>query len=121
DPVIGPSSCDDAAAVGVADENRRATHTPQRAENGVDVGLGCIEAVLGGDRLVALRLERGDQLVETRSVGPDPMGEDNARLRLYGHDLSSSVKNGDAPVRSTAQSPPGVLSWHRMNLRFHNG
>src|SRR5258708_29516692 len=53
----------------------------------IDISLERIEAVLAGHHLVALRLKRGNHLVETRPVGPDAVDEHDARFGLLGHCL----------------------------------
>ena len=42
-----------------------------------------VEAVLGGDHFVSLRLESWDQLAERRSIGPYPVDEYNALFGLF--------------------------------------
>ena len=46
--------------------------------NFTNLACKCVEAVLGGDHLMPIRLKRGNHLVEARSVGPDPVAEHDA-------------------------------------------
>ena len=64
DAVIRTRCRDDAATVGVADEDGRAADSPERPFYCGDVAFGGVEAILGGDHLVALGLKRRDHLAE---------------------------------------------------------
>ena len=41
-----------------------------------------VQALLRGDHLVSLRLQRRDQLVPARAIGPDPVAEHDAWFAL---------------------------------------
>ena len=69
----------------VSDEDRGPGDPPERAQDAVDVALGAVEAVLGGDHLIPVGPKRGDQLAKARAIGPEAMAEDDARLVLRGH------------------------------------
>ncbi len=54
--------------------------------------------MLGADHLVPIRLQRGDQLLEARAIGPEPVGEYDAWFALLGHCyLLPSSKLADRP------------------------
>ena len=56
DPVIGPCGRNHASAIGVADEDGWAADPPERPFYRGDITFGCVEAVLGGNHFVSLRL-----------------------------------------------------------------
>lgn len=56
----------------MSDEDGRAGDPPQRAFHRGDIACKCVEAVLGGDHLMSIRLKRGNHLVEARTVGQIP-------------------------------------------------
>jgi hypothetical protein len=84
---VGAGLGDQRAAIGVADEHDRSGDVVEGEGDGGDVAFEGVQGVLRGVDRVPLGLERGDQLAETRTVGPDPMGEDDAGLSS--HDVSS--------------------------------
>jgi hypothetical protein len=66
----------------VADEHDRSGDVVEGEGDGGDVALEGVQAVLRGVDLVPLGLECGDQLAETRAVGPDPVREYDVRIIL---------------------------------------
>ena len=76
---------DDGSPVGVADKNDRTADSPECADGRVDIAFERVQAVLRSHHLVTLRPQRRDQLLETGTIGPDAVGEDNARFVLLGH------------------------------------
>src|SRR6266851_5401545 len=76
---------DDGAPVGVADKNDRTADAAECADGRVDITFQRVQAVLRSHHLVTLRLKRRDQLLETGTIGPDAVGEDNARFVLLVH------------------------------------
>ena len=82
DPVISSRRRDDASTVRVPDKNGRGDDPAQRAFYRGDVARECVEAVLGGDHLMPIRLKRGNHLVKARAVGPDPVAKHDARFGL---------------------------------------
>ena len=77
-PRIGPCVRDQCSAIGMTDEDRRAGDPGKARLHGGDVGREGIEAMLAGHHLMALGLERWDQLTEARSIGPKAMRENDA-------------------------------------------
>jgi hypothetical protein len=69
----------------MADQDNRAADPPEVADGRVDIASQRVQAVLRSHHLVTLRLKRRDQLLETGTIGPDAVGEDNARFVLLGH------------------------------------
>ena len=55
-PVIGPRGRNHASAIRVADQDRWAADPPERPFYRGDITFGCVEAVLGGNHFVSLRL-----------------------------------------------------------------
>ena len=78
--LIGSRGGNEGSALGVADEDGRATDSRECVPDYSDVAFGRVEAVLAGQHLIALRLKREDQLAKARAVGPNPVGEHNARF-----------------------------------------
>src|SRR5690348_9701260 len=73
----------------MADQDGRAGDAAQRASDRGNVAFEGVEAVLGGYHRVALRLAGGDHLAEARTVGPQSVGKDDARLGRHRHMLHS--------------------------------
>src|SRR5580700_11046918 len=84
---VGTRGCDEGPAIGVSNEDRRALDPRQCAFRCGNVACQRVEAILGRDHLVPLRLQRGDDLPKGRAVGPNPMDEQDARFAL-GHTFS---------------------------------
>src|SRR5271154_7282187 len=104
--VVGPPGRDDGPAVRVADENGRAAAPPQRAGDRGDVAFERVEAVLGGHHLVPVRLKRRDHLAVARTVGPEPVREDDTWLGWHG-----CLLRRDVTVMLHARTPvrvPGI-------------
>src|SRR6201997_949252 len=76
----------------MADEDCRARYPPERAEHAVDITGVAVEAVLAGDHLVALGPQRAHDLVEARTIGPQPVGEHDDGVVLLGHVALLSVE-----------------------------
>jgi hypothetical protein len=71
---------DDSSAARMTDENSRAADPPQCSMDCRDVAFKTVETVLGCDHFVPIGLKRGDQLAETRAIGPESVSEYNARF-----------------------------------------
>src|SRR5262249_15825441 len=84
DPAVGPRGGDHTATVTVPDQNRRTAHPPERVLHGGDIAGESIETVLSRDHLVTFRLKSRDHLAEARTIGPDPVAEDDAGLLFRG-------------------------------------
>jgi hypothetical protein len=64
----------------VADQYHRIAEPSHRSQDAVDVAPQAVEAVLAAQHLVPFRLKRGNQLAETRSIGPKAVREHDARF-----------------------------------------
>jgi hypothetical protein len=73
----------------VADEHDRPRDVVDREVDARDVALQRVQAVLRGEHLVPLGLEGRDELVEARTVRPQPVREDDAGLGR--HTFLSSI------------------------------
>src|SRR5258707_2716695 len=80
--IVGSGAGDDAAAVGVADEDNGAADPAHRCFHQGDVLCRCVEAVLRYNTLIPLRLKGNDQLAEARAIGPESVAENDAWLAL---------------------------------------
>jgi hypothetical protein len=64
DAVVRPRVRDQGTAVRVTDKDHRAADPPETTGDAVHVAFQGVQAVLGADHLVPIRLQRGDQLLE---------------------------------------------------------
>jgi hypothetical protein len=79
-PILRSGVRDQRSAVGVTDQDDRAFDPTKAADDRGDVA-----AELGSQHLMAFCLKRRDQLAEARPVGPQAVGEHDARFGLHGH------------------------------------
>src|SRR5713101_7968447 len=75
--IVDSGACDDASAVGVANEDDRAADPADRCLHQGDVLCRCVEAILRCNTLIPLRLKGTDQLAEARTIRPKSMREYN--------------------------------------------
>jgi hypothetical protein len=68
--LVGSRGCNDCSAVRMTHENNRAADPSERFVDCRDVAFQSVEAVLGRNYFVPLRLKRWDQLAKARAVGP---------------------------------------------------
>ena len=90
DAVVCSCRCDDRSAVGMTDEDCGTADPAERTFDHGDIGRVGVETILHGERLVAVRLQQRNDLVEARAIGPDAVAEYDAGLCAV-HWLSSCV------------------------------
>src|SRR5712692_6323615 len=94
--IVGSGAGDDAAAVGVADEDNGAADPAHRCFHQGDVLRRCVEAVLRRNTFIPLSLKGNDQLAEARTIGPQSVAEHDAWFgfcRFRFHILSFSSRS----------------------------
>ena len=73
--VVGARARNNASAIRVADEDGWTADPAQRTSYGGDVVRGCVEAVLGCQHLMPVRLKGSDHLAEAGTVSPKSVTE----------------------------------------------
>jgi hypothetical protein len=100
----------------MADEDHRAADPPEAPGHTVHVAFQRVQAMLGADYLVPIRLQRGYQLLKTGAIGPKSVGEYYARL-VVRHFFSPFMRFwqrfpiGGEPGCGAHKTPFEVMPW----------
>jgi hypothetical protein len=83
--LVGARARDGGSAIRMADEKDRAANTIERALHRRQVLFEGVQAILNGDYLVPVGLQCWNDFVETRTIGPDAVAENDRWFGLRRH------------------------------------
>src|ERR1700741_1394543 len=75
----------------MADKDHGTTDPPEAAGDALHIAFERVQAMLGAHHFVPVRLQCGDQLLETRAIGPKSVGEYDARFVLICHSATPDL------------------------------
>src|SRR5439155_26646645 len=109
--LVGARARDGGSAIRMADEKDRAANTIECALHRRQVLFEGVQAVLNGDYLVPVGLQCWNDFVETRTIGPDAVAENDRRFALRRHTafpflVRTSVVEGLEEFRTGAKEHP---------------